>query len=123
MSHELSAEEYRAMQDDPKRGKYGNRRVVVDGIRFDSQAEASRYFDLKHMERAGLIVNLELQPALPLLVNGVKVGVYKADFRYVDVETDRIVVEDVKGVRTAVYRLKKRMVKAIYGIEIQEIEA
>jgi len=101
--------------------KYRAVPVTIDGIRFASKAEARRYTDLLLMERGGAIRDLELQPRYPLVVNGVKVGTYVADFRYVD-EAGRVVVEDVKGVRTAVYRIKRLLMRALYGIEIEEVE-
>jgi hypothetical protein len=58
----------------------------------------------------------------PLVVNGVIVAQYRADFSYVDADGVRH-VEDVKGVRTSTYRLKAKMVRAIYGIEIEEVSA
>jgi hypothetical protein len=97
----------------------------IDGIKFASKAEAKRYQQLRLLERAGAISGLEVQPCYPLEAvnpfNGevTPVGVYKADFRYLDGE--RWVVEDVKGMRTVIYRFKKRMVEAQYGIRIQEI--
>ena len=114
---EITAEEYQATV---KKGhKYGAQPTEVDGIRFASKAEARRYRELKLMWAAGEISYLELQPDYPLIVNGVKIGTYVADFTY---ETDHgTVVEDVKGVKTPVYRLKKKLVKALYGIEIQEV--
>ena len=101
-----------------KKTKYGNCPVVVDSIRFASQREARRYAELKRLQRAGKISDLELQPAFPVRVNGRHICTYRADFAYV--EEGRRIVEDVKGVRTPVYRLKKKLVEAIYGIEIQE---
>lgn len=103
----------------------------VDGIRFASKAEARRYGELKLRERAEDIRELEIQPVFPLEVvnpsNGevTQVGVYKADFRYRQMGLhpsfrSRMVVEDVKGMSTVVYRLKKRMVEAQYGIQILE---
>lgn len=103
-----------------KPSKYRNIRTVVDGIRFDSKKEALRYSGLKLMERAGAISNLELQPSLDLIVNGMKCGFYKADFSYLDVRTGEAILEDVKGFKTPIYRLKKKLVKAIHGIEIFE---
>lgn len=91
---------------------------VVDGIRFASTAEANRYFELRLMSRVGDVVDLELQPKYPLVVNGVKIGAYVADFRYK--LNGVVVVEDVKGVKTPVYKLKKKLVKALYGIDILE---
>jgi hypothetical protein len=119
----MSADEYNAMAASKKPSKYRNEKVTVDGHRFDSRAEGARYWDLRQLERAGEISDLELQPVYPLLVNGVKVGVYRADFRYLDHHGNNVVVEDVKGMPTAVYRLKKRMILAQYGIEIRETRA
>jgi len=50
-----------------------------------------------------------------------KVGEYRADFRYVEARTGKLIIEDVKGVKTAVYRLKKKLFEALYGIEITEV--
>lgn len=106
------------------RTKYRAVPTVVDGIRFASKAEATRYQDLVRFGLAGLLAELELQPRFDLHVEGVKVGTYVADFRYreLDAFDDQWsdVIEDVKGVRTPVYRLKKRMVEAEYGIQIRE---
>lgn len=104
------------------RSKYGAIPTVVDGIRFASRAEAKRYGELKLMEKAGEISNLELQPVYPLTVNGIRVGKYVGDFRYIDRRSNRMTLEDTKGVRTPVYALKKRLVEAIYpGVEIVEV--
>lgn len=103
-----------------RRNKYGNTRVVVDGIKFDSKKEARRYQELKIMVKAGLINQLELQPKFDLIVNGKKCGFYKADFQYVELDQGKQIVEDVKGMKTPVYNLKKKLVKAIYGIAILE---
>lgn len=102
--------------------KYHARRVEIDNIMFASTAEANRYADLKLLERSGDIKDLELQPEYPLIVNNVRVGVYRADFRYVDVRQGLLVVEDVKSpaTKTAVYRLKKKLLMAIYNIDILE---
>ena len=98
--------------------KYGNVKTVVDGIKFDSKAEARRYGELLLLEKAGKILNLQLQVAFELWP-GVKYPSakratpacrYVADFSYFEVITDallRFVVEDVKGMKTAVYKLKK----------------
>lgn len=78
------------------------------------------------MEQAGVIRELELQPPYELVVNGTKIGTYRGDFRYWDNERNCSVTEDVKGGRatmTPVYRLKKALVKALYGIEITEVHA
>ena len=103
--------------------KYHNHKTVHQGVRFDSQKEAKRYQELILMERAGLIRSIELQPRYDLIVNGHKLGFYKGDFRYEVVATSILMVEDVKSpaTKTAVYRLKKKLVKALYGIEIIEV--
>jgi hypothetical protein len=102
-----------------RHAKYGAMPTVVDGVRFASRKEARRYQVLLTWQRAHLISELELQPPFRLVVNGIGVGTYRADFAYL--VDGRQVVEDVKGVRTPVYRLKKRMVEAQYGIEIIEV--
>lgn len=126
MPDEISAAAYRAKYGQPapkKQSKYRNHKVEVDGFTFDSKAEAIRWWDLRQMERAGEITDLERQVRLPLIVNGVKVGTYIPDFRYRSGD-GQIVIEDVKSepTKTPVYRLKKRMVAAIYGIEIREVQ-
>lgn len=103
--------------------KYRNRPVEVDGQHFDSQAEARRYQDLRLLAEAGEIRGLVCQPRYPMIVNGQRVGTYIADFAYYDSQTHQVVVEDVKGVRTAVYRLKKRLMLACCGIEVREVRA
>ena len=101
-----------------KRSKFGAVKVIIDGIKFDSKAEGRRYGQLKLLEIAGEITKLELQPRYDLIINDVKCGFYKADFRYLD--NGKLVVEDVKGMKTPIYNLKKKLVKAIYGIDIFE---
>ncbi len=106
------------------RNKYNAVKTVVDGITFDSKKEAKRYAELKLLEKAGEISGLLLQPPFKIEINGVKICTYIADFQYVSHfkhEDDKFVVEDVKGVKTAIYRLKKKLVKAVYDIDIVEI--
>jgi hypothetical protein len=103
--------------------KYGAVRTTVDGITFASKAEASRYTQLKLLAKAGHISSLRLQPRYPLTINGTVVGTYVADFAFLDERTGKLVVEDVKGYATPVYKLKRRLVKALYGIEITEVAA
>lgn len=124
MSDEMSANEYNAMMTAPKRAKYGNHKVIVDGHTFDSNAEGARYWDLRQLERAGEIADLELQPAFPLMVQGIRIATYRADFRYRDEATGAVIVEDVKSEITRtdrVYRLKVKHVKAQYGIDVVEV--
>ena len=106
-----------------KAPKYQNRKTTVDGITFDSAKEARRYGELKLLERAGQITGLEIQPSFRIVVNNCLICTYKADFRYTtDTPHVRglVVVEDVKGMKTPVYRLKKKLMLAIHGVEIFE---
>ena len=103
------------------RSKYGAQKTTVDGIEFDSKAEARRYGELRLLERAGKIKNLERQVRYDLEINGVKIGFYKADFRYWDQGSSQQVVEDVKGMRTPVFAIKAKLMKALHRVEIVEI--
>lgn len=101
--------------------KYKNKKTDVDGIIFDSKAEAKRYKELKVMEKAGLIKCLVLQPKF-LLQDRFKCRgkmyrkiEYIADFKYIEVETNKTIVEDVKGVETDVFKLKKKLFLKLYG--------
>ncbi len=105
-----------------KQPKFRNIKTIVDGICFDSKAEARRWEQLKLLHRAGQIDRLERQPVYPLVVNGQKVCTYKADFRYI--ENGEEVVEDVKSPVTrlnADYRIKNKLLKALHGISIREV--
>ncbi len=102
-----------------KRSKYGSRKTEVDGIVFDSLKESRRYVDLRILEHSGEITGLELQPMYQITVNGKKICKYYPDFRYHD-RLGKIIVEDCKGVRTGIYRLKKKLMLAVHGIEILE---
>lgn len=103
------------------RPKYGNRRTMVEGIAFASQREARRYMYLRLLERAGKIKALVLQPRFRIDFNDAPICTYVADFMYFDNDAKRNIIEDVKGVRTPEYRLKKKMMYAVYGITITEV--
>lgn len=103
--------------------KYGNRKAEEDGYTFDSRAEHREYRGLKLRLRAGLIEDLTVHPKFDLIVNGMKVATYTADFSFRVVPIKALVVVDVKGVRTAVYMLKKKLMKACHGIEVIEVKA
>ncbi len=103
-----------------ERNKYHAKKTEVDGITFASKKEASRYRQLKLMERAKAIQDLQMQVKFPLIKKS-KYGreiKYIADFTYYD--NGQLVVEDTKGYRTDVYKLKKRLMAEIYNIEIKE---
>jgi hypothetical protein len=105
----------------PKRSKYGNTPTVVNGRRFASKKEAGRYCTLTLMEQAGEIRDVQCQVSFRLEVNGERVGLYIADFVYVDGTTGERVVEDAKGYRTPVYRLKAKLMLACHGIAVREV--
>ena len=107
--------------------KYHNRRVKIDGIDFDSMKEASRYRELKLLERAGEIHDLKLQEKYRLIPAQYKDGkcierecAYIADFDYID-KSGAHIVEDTKGVRTKEYIIKRKLMLYIFGIQITEI--
>ncbi len=100
--------------------KFHARKETVDGIVFASKAEARRFRELKILQRAGEISHLEVQPEFKCTINGKLVCTYRADFRYRTKSGS--VTEDVKGMRTPVYRLKKKLVEALFaGSKIVEI--
>lgn len=115
------------VQQQAKPHKYNARKKVVDGITFDSSKEAKRYQELVLLVAAGEVKELQLQPRFPIYVckyrggELTKVCDYVADFRYREGPNGLLVIEDVKGVRTPVYRLKRKMFEAQYGIEIREV--
>ena len=122
--------------------KYRNIKTEFDGIKFDSLKEARRYQELKLMERAGEITDLELQRKFMLIPvqyeatsemikRGKNKGYYKkklvekeltyiADFVYKD-KSGKQIVEDVKGVKTKEYRIKKKLMLYLLGIRISEV--
>ena len=99
---------------------------TIDGITFDSRREATRYADLKILQRAGVIGKIELQPSFQVAINGSLFCRYTADFSYYCKETDRVVIEDVKSTgtaRDAAYRLRKKAAELAYRIKITEVIA
>lgn len=124
----MTAAEYRALTKlAAPRSKYGAKPVRkgdrFDGLTFPSQVEAKRYDALRLRERAGEIVpgSIELQPRFVFVVNGQKVGTYKADFAYVTTGDFKRHVEDVKGVRTREFIRAKKLMRACHGIEVEEV--
>ncbi len=107
-----------------KPAKYRAEPQVLDGQRFDSKAELRRFHELLLLGNVGEISDLELHPTFPLVVNGVRIGHYTADFRYWDVIGCCDVIEDVKSPATrkeTAYRLRKRLVEALYPWTITEV--
>lgn len=120
-------------------GKYGAKKVTIDGQTFASQKEARRYQELKILERAGVIADLNTQVKFLLIPaqrepdiigprGGRKPGkliehecAYIADFVYIDQNTRAMVVEDTKGFRTEAYKIKKKLMLERHNIRIREI--
>lgn len=100
--------------------KYGNKKTVVDGIVFDSKKESLRYAELKLLERASKIFSLILQEKFELIPKqcGERAINYVSDFSYF-LDGVRI-VEDVKGFKTPVYKLKRKLMLFVHGIKIKE---
>jgi hypothetical protein len=105
--------------------KYKAKKTVVDGITFDSKKEANRYLELKMLEKAGAIQDLQRQVKYVLIpsqrINGKVVErecSYKADFVYK--ENGETIVEDTKGFRTPEYKIKRKMMLLFYGVQIRE---
>lgn len=99
--------------------KYRNQKVVIDGIRFDSKAEGNRYKELKMLEKNKYITGLVLQPKFELQEKyknnkgeSIRAIVYKADFMYK--ENGKVIVEDVKGMETKEFKLKKKLFEYKY---------
>lgn len=106
--------------------KYYNKPVDYDGHHFDSKAERDRYIELKLMENMGVIQGLEMQKKYVLQEK----GKYPSGKRYAEISyvadfvyqyEGKTVVEDVKGYKTDIYRMKKKLMAGVYGIEVQEV--
>lgn len=130
-----------------KTSKYKNTKYTYLGIKFDSLKECRRYTELRLLEQAGRIKDLELQKAYELIpaqyeeteeiyTKGAHKGEHKkvlleracnyvADFYYIDCETGKTVVEDVKGYRDggaySLFKVKRKLMLYRYGIKIKEI--
>lgn len=103
--------------------KYGAKKVkTLDGQVFDSQKEYRRCIELQIMERAGKISDLQRQVKYELIPKqkGERACTYVADFVYKDSDGNTV-VEDVKGVRTDAYKIKRKLMLSIHGIRIQEV--
>jgi Protein of unknown function (DUF1064) len=105
------------------RHKYRAKPTTIDGVRFDSKAEARRWGELLLLQRAGKITDLNIQQRFPLRadngqVTGPVIGHYVADFTYS--EEGRFIVEDCKGFRTPLFKWKAKHFEAQYGYPIRE---
>ncbi len=112
-----------------KKNKYHNKKIIsCDGIKFDSLKEFRRWNTLRLLEEGGEILNLRRQVKFVLIpsqrIQGKVVErecSYYADFVYEDRVTGKTVVEDAKGFRTDVYKIKRKLMLQKYGIQIKEV--
>jgi len=114
-----------------KKSKYGSIKTVIDNITFDSKREASYYNTLKLLKRAGEVIKIDLQPEFPYnmycTVPGINDGsrVYAKQYKYIAdfrvfYKDGHIEIIDVKGVKTSIYKQKKKIIEALYGFKIIE---
>mgnify|MGYP003610111732 CR=1 FL=1 len=118
----MTIDEFKAIKK-PKKSKYKSVKCEHFGVKLDSLKEKRQYIKYLHQQSIGEILSIKLQPKYDLIVNGIKIGFYKADFE-IELADKSIQVIDVKSEMTRklpVYRLKKKMIKAIYNIDIIEI--
>ncbi len=107
--------------------KFGAIKTTIDGITFDSKKEANYYSQLivlkKAKKESDRVVSIKLQPRFNIIVNWKLIGFYKADFQVLYAD-DRVEIVDVKGLKKGaayqLFRLKKKLVEALYDIEIVE---
>jgi hypothetical protein len=111
-----------------RRSKYGNRKVKYDGYTFDSLAERDRYIQLRFMEQEGEITALCVHPRYELIAayekneRKIRAAHYEADFEYRSNDDGTLIIEDVKGVQTAVFKLKRKLFESMYPHEITIIQ-
>lgn len=110
----------------PRLGKYNAKGRHVDDHWFASAAEADRYEQLKLMIETGKISRLELQPIYAVTLDGFPICTYRGDFRYLKHSepgggVSALILEDVKGMVTDVYRIKKKLVEAKFKVKIHEL--
>jgi hypothetical protein len=118
------------LKDDEKQNKYKNKKVSVDGKKFDSFLEAKRYSQLRLLEKAGDITDLRTQVKYVLIPSQKRKDgsverecSYIADFVYMDRMTRETVVEDTKSAatKTREYVIKRKLMLHVHGIEIREV--
>lgn len=116
MKKTMTAEEYSRTIRRKRENKYGNKKVFVDNHQFDSKFEAKRHGFLRILEKQGEIQNLRRQVPYKLVVDGLLICTYIADYVYE--QNGKTIVEDAKGVVTREFRIKQKLMKAIHGIDI-----
>lgn len=108
----MSIDEYRRLTKSQGRSKYNNVKTLYNGVLYDSKKEAERARELDLLVSIGKVTELQRQVKIPLMVGDKKIGNYIADFVYYDNYLSKKVIEDVKGVQTAVFKLKKKILEA-----------
>ncbi len=103
-----------------KRTKYGNQKCVYQGMKFDSKLELQRWQFLNDCLKKGKIKELKRQQRIQVILGRNRVCDYIADFSYEI--NNKTIYEDVKGVVTAIFRLKAKLIKVIYDIDIKIVK-
>jgi len=121
----MSAAEYRAQAAKPKRkNKYNAKRVTVGDRTYDSHAEMVYGEQLLLLEKSGLVGGIERQRAFKILgPKGELITTYRADFAFWDHAEGRFRVVDVKGVETPVFKIKRNLMRAYLGIEVEVVKS
>jgi hypothetical protein len=104
--------------------KYSNKKEVTEsGIKYDSKREAKYGAELELLERCGAIRDLQRQVRFEIIPkqDGERACTYILDFMYYDKEKQEYQYIDVKGMKTEVYRIKKKLLKLVHGITITEV--
>lgn len=117
----ISVEQYRELQAKPKRTKYGNQKIVVDGESFDSKIEANYFHHLRLRERVGEVYGIHRQKEFVIELGGTRICALKVDFYFYDRRVRGMRAVDIKGgpTDTQVFRLKAKLVKAMFGVEVE----
>jgi len=100
-----------------KRAKYKNVKTIVDGIKFDSGKEAARWVQLRQEEADGAVQNLQRQVRFRCEVKGQLITTYIADFTYY--RRGELIVEDCKGIILPIFKLKQKLVRACFGLDVK----
>ena len=121
--HMSSADYVKVFGEQKKQSKFKAIRTTVDELSFASKKEANRYLTLKKQQQQGYISDLKIQPRWKF-PNKTETGMnytYIADFSYIDRASKQMIVEDVKGVKTPAYLLKKSLMLFFHNIKITEV--
>lgn len=134
MAVRFTKRQFRRLTNQPAESKWGNKKTVVAGLKFDSKWESQHWVELRLRESAGEIKNLQRQVRIPVVINGVKVTTFIADFTYDEREARdalwagdyvwKPIVSDCKSEATRLepyYRLKKKLLRIVNGIDIREV--